>query len=51
LLKNKILYELNEEKEKELFRENITSDKTYNILISELNKNINDEEIKQKSKL
>ena len=44
-LKNKFLYELNEEEEKEFFRENIRSDKTYNILINELNKNINDEEI------
>jgi hypothetical protein len=49
-LKNKFLYELNEEEEKEFFRENIRSDKTYNILINELNKNINDEEIKIKIK-
>ena len=39
-----------EEEEKEFFRENIRSDKTYNILINELNKNINDEEIKIKIK-
>ena len=49
-LKNKFLYELNEEEEKEFFRENIRSDKTYNILINELNENINDEEIKIKIK-
>ena len=49
-LKNKFLYQLKEDEEKEYFKENIRSDKTCNILLNELEENINNEEIKNKLK-
>ena len=47
-LKHNFLYQLKEDEEEEYFKENIRSDKTFNILRNEIKDNINDEEIKLK---